>query len=64
MESRKCEKNGCPYNCNDVCKFQEGFALSANPKEEWPRLREAFIKHGCRVEELVRAAAPAIILRE
>lgn len=64
MDLRYCEKIQCPYNDKHSCTFKEQTSKSANPKEEWPRLRETFIQHGCRVEELVRAAAPAIILRE
>lgn len=64
MEPRKCEKDRCPYNSAGICKFQKSAVQNAEPKEEWPKLREAFIQQSCRVEELVRAAAPAIILRE
>ena len=59
MKVRKCEKTKCPYNNIGACEFQKDVVRNTSPKEEWPKLREAFIQH-----ELVRAAAPAIILRE
>jgi len=64
VKVRKCEKTKCPYNSIGACEFQKDVVRNTSPKEEWPKLREAFIQHGCRAEELVRAAAPAIILRE
>ena len=64
MSEKYCDEIKCPYNQEETCGFQAANDRAKDSMEEWPKLREAFFRYGCREEEVVRAAAPAIILRK
>ena len=63
MGEKYCDEIKCPYNQEETCGFQAANDRTSYSMEEWPKLREAFFRYGCR-EEVVKAAAPAINLRK